>query len=53
MKNIHVEIELNKVITVKSLKIPYELLTDAVKRNQYIREYFISLGYDVGYIRVC
>ena len=49
----HIEIELNNTITVKRLKIPINLLYSHDKL-EYIRNYFIGLGYEVGeYIRIC
>jgi hypothetical protein len=54
MKKIFVEIEINKVITAKSLQVPINLINDSVKRNMFIRNYFTELGYLVGQnIRVC
>ena len=54
MIKIIVEIELDNIITVKRLTIPYAINKDSVKRNQYIREYYINLGYVVGnHLRIC
>ncbi len=44
---IHVEIELNNAITVKRLEIP-DNIRYTVELNQYIRNYFTELGYNVG-----
>ncbi|MBZ9622883.1 hypothetical protein G9F71_008455 [Clostridium sp. FP2] len=54
MINITIEIELDGVITVKQLKMPLELKHDFVKANQYVRNYYQELSYNVGkYIRIC
>ncbi|MCE5220120.1 MAG: hypothetical protein LLF98_02335 [Clostridium sp.] len=49
---IYVEIELDGVITAKKLEMPNDI-RHTVEENQYIRDYFINLGYKVGYIRIC
>ena len=52
-KTIYVEIELNNTITVKKMQIPTNLMYD-VKRDQFIRDYFSELGYEVGnHLKVC
>ena len=51
--NIYVEIELDGVITAKNLRIPAEIRYTA-NVNQFIRDYFSNMGYDVGiYLRIC
>lgn len=50
---IHVEIELDGVITAKRLEIPLNI-RHTVMENQYIRIYFTNLGYTVGdHLRIC
>jgi len=50
--NIYVEIEINGIIAAKRLKVPTEIRYTAMI-NQYIRNYFTELGYDVGnYLRI-
>lgn len=51
--NLNIEIELNGTITIKRIKIP-SYMRYQTRVYQYIREYFINLGYVVGdYIRIC
>jgi len=51
--NIYVEIELDGVITAKNLRIPADMRYKT-EVYQYIRNYFIELGYNVGnYLRIC
>lgn len=54
MKKLTIEVELNGVITAKELKLPEEKSKYDVDINQFIRNYYIDLGYNVGnYIRIC
>jgi hypothetical protein len=44
---IYVEIELDEIITVKTLNMPRELI-HTTEVYQYIRNYFTGLNYKVG-----